>query len=441
MSESKTGQRPSQVTMAGWVAVVGSALLVLTLFDSMSQLRSIEMRESVEEFLSSSPGSGLGLTVAGAVEIIRGLMLVNGAAAAAAMVLGVYVLQRNKGARLGFTIAAMAIMVTAPVAGGFLPVLIAFAAFMLWTGPARDWFAGSTRAPRAATAKADRERDEVSSKDPTQSSEGTSDDSNPTQHAPPATDQAASGQHPPPPPTEGFGTPPPPYAQQQPPDVQGGQSQPSSGWAPPPYAQQPQQPQPHQYGDHSSYPQRDPDKRPTTVTIAALLTWFFGGVTLLAFGVVVLVLLVAQEEFLDQVRQEQAFRSLSVSTDDLLAGMWVVSAVVIFWCLAAIVLAVFAWRRSNGARITLVVSAASAALFSLGAFPVGLVHTVAAGATVALLFLGGANRWFSRKPSFDGYPPYGGPQQGQPYGGPQQYGAHQGAPQQGDQQEPPRNVW
>jgi len=409
--------------MAGWVAVIGSALLVLTLFESMSQLRSIEMRETIEEFLSSPPGNGLGLTVAGTVEIVRGLMLVNGAAAAAAMVLGIYVLQRHRGARLGFTVAAMAIMLTAPVSGGFLPVLIAFAALMLWTGPARDWFSGgpSTAAP-AAVSDQDREQ------------------SGPTSQWPPATSQDASGEHPPPPPTQGFGTPPQPQGEGQgvPPPYY--PSQPDPGWAAPAYGQQPQQ-----YAGNPAYA-RDPEKRPTTVTIAALLTWLFAGLTLLAFSVVVVVLLVAKDQFLDQVRQDQAFQDLDVSTSNLVAGLWVLSSVIIFWCLASIVLAVFAWRRSNGARITLVVSAASAALFSLLAIAslVSALNMLAAGATVALLFLGGANAWYSRKSGSGGYPTYGGPQQGNPYGGPQQgnpYGRAQGQPPREDQQEPPKNVW
>jgi len=99
------------------------------------------------------------------------------------------------------------------------------------------------------------------------------------------------------------------------------------------------------------------------------------------------------------------------------------------------VLAVFAWRRSNAARITLVVSAASAAFLSLLAITsiVSALNMLAAGATVALLFLGGANAWYSRKPAFRGYGP--GPGQGQPYGG------AQGQPPRENEQEPPKNVW
>jgi hypothetical protein len=142
MTEQSKAVRPSQVTMAGWVALVGSVLMVLTLFDSVSRLQTVEFRDSIDEFLSTPPGNGLGLEIGQAQEILRGLMLFSGAAAAAATVLAIYVLQRHNAARIGFTIAAVAIMLTAPVSGGFLPIMIAFSAIMLWTRPARDWFAG-----------------------------------------------------------------------------------------------------------------------------------------------------------------------------------------------------------------------------------------------------------------------------------------------------------
>src|SRR3989337_1881801 len=152
MSERSAPPRPSQVTMAGWVAALASGFTVLTLFESMSQIRSVEVRDSIDEFLSTPPGNGLGLDAGQVVEILRGLMMFSGAAAAAALVLAVYVLQRHRAARVGYTIAALAVMITAPGSGGFLPVLVGFAAFMLWTKPARDWFDGASGPAEASTS-------------------------------------------------------------------------------------------------------------------------------------------------------------------------------------------------------------------------------------------------------------------------------------------------
>ena len=60
--------------------------------------------------------------------------------------LGVFVLQRHRGARIALSVVAVPILlanlVTAPLTGGLLGALIAAATVMLWTGPARDWFAG-----------------------------------------------------------------------------------------------------------------------------------------------------------------------------------------------------------------------------------------------------------------------------------------------------------
>ena len=76
--------------------------------------------------------------------------------------------------------------------------------------------------------------------------------------------------------------------------------------------------------------------------------------------------------------------------------------VVILWCLIACVLAVFTMRRSNAARITLVVSATVAGLLSLLGIQsqVSAVPLLACLATVILLFTGGAGDWFARRPRY-----------------------------------------
>ena len=497
MSESKAPARPNQVTMAGWVAVIGSALLVVTIFDSMSQIRSIEMRESIEEFLATYPGNGLGLDTGEVLQILRGMTMFAGAAAAAATVLAFYVLQRNKGARIGFTVAAAVIMLTAPVTGSPLAIIVGATAMMLWTRPARDWFAG-----RAGTsAQQERKGAFLSSENPPHRDPSADPDRAPEWPRMPD----SSSERPVPPPTHGFGSPASPGQPEQGQSPQGAQSgpqqqppygqdqrQPAYGqdqhspsgqsWPPPAYGY-PQQ----QYGGPSPYaPSNGPEKRPTTVTAAAWVTWILSGLTLVAFGFVVLALLVAQDQLIDEMLAEPQFQQLDVAPDDIIALLWVTSAVILFWCLAAMVLAFLAYRRQSWARITLVISAGTTIVFSLAALPFSLLNIIGAGATIVLLFTGGANQWFSRRPGYPSYPQqsYGQPgqqgqygQQGQQsYGQPGQYGQQgqqygqppygqpdehsqqqgpsygdpsrpdqqhrpEGQPESGDKQEPPKNVW
>lgn len=154
MSAQKAPARPRQVTTAGVLGVVGSVLLVLSLFDAVQRVRSVEMRSAVEEFLSEPPGNGLGVSAGWVLEVLHGMVLVNGALAAVTAVLAVYVIQRHHGARIGFSIAAALLLLTAPLSGGVMAMLVAFAATMLWGQPARDWFAGREPAPAAASSRA-----------------------------------------------------------------------------------------------------------------------------------------------------------------------------------------------------------------------------------------------------------------------------------------------
>ena len=58
MAEQKAGQkagaRPTQVTVAAGVAAAGSALLVVTLFDSMSALQTVGVRHDIAQALAQS---------------------------------------------------------------------------------------------------------------------------------------------------------------------------------------------------------------------------------------------------------------------------------------------------------------------------------------------------------------------------------------------------
>lgn len=472
MSEQQNRTRPSQVTMAGWMALMGSVFLVLTLFESIGRLRTVEFRDEVDEFLSTPPGSGLGLDIPQVVEILRWLMLFSGAAAAAATVLAIFVLQRNNGARIGFTVAAVAIMLTAPVSGGFLPVLIAFAAIMLWTKPARAWFAG---APESAAPASDRMRafgahQERTPVDGSLSSEGDSSRDRPGRPDDDSSDQSwprmpeDTSDRPLPPPTRGFGSGDAeqsghrgaPSQQGSPSDAQGqhghpGQQDPyrrpggpsyQGGYPPhaqggyPPYGQQPPpggprygQPYGQPYGPpygQGGYGQQysgsgHPGRRPTTVTVAAWLTWGLATLTVVAFVLVGVVMLAARDQFLRQLERDQNFQQMNLPTEQVVGALWLIGVVVLFWSVAAMVLAWFAYRGANWARITLVVSSAMTVLVSLAAFPVGILHTLGAGAVIGLLFLGGANEWFSGESmgsqGFAGpAPPYGQQYAMPPYG-------------------------
>lgn len=407
MSAQKVTSRPRQVTTAGVLGVVGSVLLVLSLFDAVQRVRSVEMRSSVEEFLSEPPGNGLGVSADWVLQVLHVMVLLNGALAAVTAVLAVYVIQRHRAARIGFTVAAALMLLTAPLSGGVMAMLVAFAATMLWGQPARDWFAG--REPAKAPARADREERKGpaphpswSAPDHDQRPDGGSDSTGhgaahgsahgstgAPERAWPAPERGAVATAPareesetPPPATYPFGTRPDPH------------------WAPPGVDQQPGVPA------WAVGTAQDPDRRPGSVTTAAVLTMVFSGVTTLVYLLIVVMLMAARQPLVDAIQSDPQFESLPMSTDDLLAVLWVMSAVSIFWSVSAFALGVLVFRRVGWARVALVVSAAAAMLVSLLAFPFGLLHGLAAATTFALLLGKKSAAWFAhRSPTASG--PYG----------------------------------
>jgi hypothetical protein len=197
--------------------------------------------------------------------------------------------------------------------------------------------------------------------------------------------------------------------------------------------------QSYPYGQQPAYgaaPQQA-DRRPGTVTAAAWLTIVFSAVTAFVFGFTGLAMLVARDQVITEMERVPEFQDANIDADAAVGVLVAVMVGLVVWSLIAIVLAVLVLRRSNVARILLVISCAATAILSLLSVASGvtLAPLVAAIATVVLLFTGGASDWFKRVPSSSGGYPGGGYPGGpsgypaQPYGSP--YGAQPGqdAPQ------------
>jgi len=141
--------RPRQVTLAGWLIMIGSLIVVAMVFDRVGALHTLETRESVEKFLAEPPGSDLGVGVDGIITLLRITSMVAAGCATAAAILGYQVLRRSRSARLALTVIAVPLFLTGMVTGGFVSSVVAAAALMLWLQPSRDWFQGtSTSAAR-----------------------------------------------------------------------------------------------------------------------------------------------------------------------------------------------------------------------------------------------------------------------------------------------------
>ena len=396
--------RPRRVTMGSGLALVSCLLLVLSMLDAMARMRSVETRRSVEEALSTPPGSGLGIEVETVLTLLRGMVLLTGGLAAAGVVLAVFTLQRHRGARVGLTVVAVVMLLTATFVSGLLPVVVAIGALMLWSREARDWFSG-------APARSDPHVSTPSSVSSTARSSG----------APGSTGSTGSTAATWPPPLEGGPSSPPaapqqgeepgpdrpssspwtqpagqPYGQPVPPPYGQPGEQPYGQPVPPPYGQQGGQPYGQVPGSSYGWPSGGPGapRRPVPVAVAAWLTWVFSGITMLFLLLLVVVLMADQDQLVAAMRDNPQLEANGYTTQQLLGALWVISAIGLFWCLSAIVLAVLAYRRVNAGRIGLVVSAGFAGLLGVVTV-VGLVHAVAAFGTVVLLFTGGANRWYA----------------------------------------------
>lgn len=343
----QTPPRPRQVTLAAWLIIIGSVMVVALVFDRLMGLHTLETQESVESFLSEPPGSDLDLGVDGVLTIIRTLSMVAAGCATAAAILGYQVLRRSRSARLALTVLAVPLFLTGMVTDGFVPAVVAASAAMLWLQPSRDWF-----------------RDGPSSLG-TSSTPGSAGSAGPAPA--PRPDPAPSA--------PSSRTPAPPVA----PAAQ-------VTAAPPAY--------PTQVARASA--------RPPAVVWACVLTWICSGLT--AAGAVLsgVVFALNPDYLLDEVhRQSPDLADQGVTDTVLMATTYAMLGFVVLWCLAAAVLALLTFRGVGWARVVLIVSASIAGAVSLLGSAMGgflLVLTlIGAVVTVVLLARPEARPWFERR--------------------------------------------
>lgn len=356
--------------MAGWVTIVGSVLVVVGLFDTVANLRSIETRERVQRMLSEPPLDGTGMTVDRWLSIVHSVSLVGAAAASAAAILGFYVLRRNHGARVALTLVAVPLFVTGLVTSGFLTTLVAVSVLMLWTKPARDWFAG--RPWQVATP-----------------SGGTPFSARPHDTRPAADERREPPRaEPPPAPQPG-----PWQAVPKPEDQERSFAPTAAG-------------RPHQgFGAQGARP-AFPTGRPAALVQACVLTWVFAGLVLVACLVTTLGFVTQPDLFREAYEQNPMAADAGIGMAELKRMMYVLFGMLALWSVAAIALAVLAFLGRDWARIALLVSAASAGLFFLLAtFSAGaaglamIVPTVACVATVVLLLRPEVTAWIRARSS------------------------------------------
>ncbi len=363
--------------MAAWMIIGGSVLLVGAVFERVSTLHRLETQESVRQFLSEPPLNGFGLDLEGALTILRTMSMVTAGCAAAAAILGYHVLKRNRGARIGLTVLAVPLFIAGFVIGGFLSSLVAVAAVMLWLAPARDWFNG--------VAPARREQSEPQQQRPEWPP--------PLPQSPPP----AAG----PRPQQGFGSIPSGSPGSVPPAAPPPAAPPPTYGPPPPGAQPYPAPPP-------AFPPYDPSwqphpaqrrPRPRAVIAACVVAWVFSSLAVLVVSASALVVAASPDLLIDEMyRQNPDLAAQSITQHSLQVLTYVTAAIVAVWAVAAIVLAVLAFRRASWARVGLLASAGGAGGLCLVASLQSVFMVVplfACVVTFSLLLRPDVREWFA----------------------------------------------
>jgi hypothetical protein len=353
---SATPARPSQVTVAAWMIMVGSVFVVLMVWDRIAGLHSLESRKALQSVLDDPGIRDSGLDVTDLMLLIRVLAMVAAGCATAMVVLGYQTLHRSRVARTVLSVLAVPLFVCGLVVGGFVSSGVAAAVATLWLGPARAWFDG--RSPAAAGPAPQRDRI-----------------------------GAARGaeEHP-----SSHGQPPAP--------TPGPAASPSEIWAPPPTSVYDARATVGFGAAPAPAQMTRPDVRPSSVVWACVITWLFAGFTaLILIGSMAFLATSSSAVLRKMHEQNPALAQQGLSDHMILVICFVFCSLCVVWCLVAAACAVLVFRRVRWSWLALVISTSGvAALCLLGIVGsvVTLVPLAGAGVTLALLVRPESRRWF-----------------------------------------------
>lgn len=379
---SQTPSRPAQVTFAGWLIIGGSIVLVVSAWQRISGLHTLEVQEELRRALAQPPFSGTAMSLDALTTTIRVLCLIGAGAATACAILGYEVMRkRSQSARIALSVLSPFVFVGSFATNGFFGPMVVAGVVMLWMRPARDWLAGRPWATAPSSTKQDPFRPQDRTDAPPSPTAPDRSEEAPTERQPVMTPTAS-------PEDEGPRRPAPYVAPGPPPS-------PTPYGAPyPPTAPTP---------TYAAFP-ATPAKRPSALVAACWVVWIMSGVVAAGMLLTALALATMPDDsradvFAEMERQQGPLEDYGLTQDDVLLGTYLVTAVVVPWCIVAIVLAVLAFRRVGWARITLVVSAAVAGTLSLAMALASPPLVIVAGACAAvtwLLFKPDVAGWFRR---------------------------------------------
>ncbi|WP_183095993.1 hypothetical protein [Nocardioides stalactiti] len=369
---SQSAPRPGQATFAAWLIIGGSVILVVSAWQRISSLHTLEVQEELQRVLSEPPVSGTGIGLEGLKTTIRVLCMMGAAAATASTILGIQALQRSTSARLALSLLAPLVLIGGFATAGFFAPLVVAGVVMLWLRPTSDWFAGRAWLPPTT---ASRRPDPFAPKASPEEQERAS------APAPPKPAPLV----PPAPPTPSV--PPAPPASLLPPD-----DRPGPHWS--------------AYGAAAPHPgptrpaSAPAPRRPRALVAACVTTWVSCALVSGLMVLFSLIMAVARDDFFDELeRQQPGLDMQGMTQGELAAGVYVTTAFVVAWSIAATVLAVLAFRRIGWARVALLVSTGTVGLLLLAATfasPPVVVLLVAAVTAFGLLLRSDVNAWYRR---------------------------------------------
>ncbi|HJQ07636.1 MAG TPA: hypothetical protein VJ872_19450 [Nocardioides sp.] len=143
-------QRPAQVTLAMVLIVGGAVLVIVTAWERIGGLHTIEGQQQLAKLVEQGQLGGLG--VGSLATILRVLCLIGGGAAAAAAVLAGQVPKRSRSARIALSVLAPLVLLGWFGTAGFYEPFLLTGIVLLWLPPTADWYAGRDPGAKAVPA-------------------------------------------------------------------------------------------------------------------------------------------------------------------------------------------------------------------------------------------------------------------------------------------------